>query len=41
MTDLIEYVKLATAVATLVTALVGLSAARERVPKRKKKGHRR
>lgn len=41
MTDLIECVKLATAVVTLVTAMVSLSAARDRVPKRKKKGRRR
>lgn len=42
MTDLFtEVANLATALVVLATAIIGLSAAREQRPKRKKKGHRR
>lgn len=41
MSDLTEFLKLLTALVSLLTTLVGLSKARRQSPKRKKKGHRR
>ena len=41
MTDLIDFVKLLTALASLLTAFIGLSEALKRRTKQKKRGRRR